>query len=168
MRQLQLLINGSNLKKSPKQDMNAVEDFLEIVTIAHVIAAAMKSFKMTSSSLHGLEQVNEAVEGEKQNVILGSIRSMLKEQLQLPEVSTSQPIARSDDKVTIYAREVLSLGMLHAEFKDTVKECDGPHVINVAIFTSNLLSSRDPTTLYKHSLCLQSVLIYCHPVCNSS
>ena len=38
---------------------------------------------------------------------------------------------RSYDKVIIYAREVLSMGMLHAEFRDTVKEGDGPCVIRV-------------------------------------
>ena len=31
---------------SPKGDMNAPEDFMEIITVRHIIAAAMKFFKM--------------------------------------------------------------------------------------------------------------------------
>ena len=46
MRWLQLLINRRNFKKSPKENMNAAEDFMEVATVSHVIAAALKYFGM--------------------------------------------------------------------------------------------------------------------------
>jgi len=48
MKQLQTLINRTNLKSSPKANMNAAEDFMEVVTTGHVIAPAMKFFDMST------------------------------------------------------------------------------------------------------------------------
>ena len=95
MRQLQLL------KKLPKEDMNAAEDFLEIITRAHVIAAAMTFFTISSwheSCSYGLEEVHRAATEDKPKVFLRCIRNMLKEQLL---ITSSERSTKSDDKVLI-------------------------------------------------------------------
>lgn len=58
---------------------------------------------------------------------------MLTEQLLLREIScgSSDTAVQCDDQIVMYARELLSLGMLLAEFKDAVKEGDGHRVIRV-------------------------------------
>jgi len=40
--QLRNLVNRRNVPKDPKQDVNATEDFLQLVTDAHIVVAASK------------------------------------------------------------------------------------------------------------------------------
>lgn len=46
----QILINRRNVTKDIKKDMNACEDFLELVTSSHVIAAALHSVGVSNAS----------------------------------------------------------------------------------------------------------------------
>ena len=48
MYQLRNLINRKNVVSDPKKDMNACEDFFELITNAHILAAAMQKFDMKS------------------------------------------------------------------------------------------------------------------------
>ena len=48
--QLRNLINRRNVTKSPKNDVNAAEDFLEVVVVGHILTAVMSYLGM--SSLH--------------------------------------------------------------------------------------------------------------------
>ena len=48
--QLKQLINRTNVPREPQNDVNASEDFLEVVFIAHTIAAALSFFGMTTVS----------------------------------------------------------------------------------------------------------------------
>ena len=48
--QLKQLINRTNVPREPQNDVNASEDFLEVVFIAHTIAAALCFFGMTTVS----------------------------------------------------------------------------------------------------------------------
>ena len=48
MQQLKNVIRRSNVPTNPKNNMNAADDFLNILLVAHVIALAMKHFKMQS------------------------------------------------------------------------------------------------------------------------
>ena len=117
MRQLQLLIDRRNLKKSPKENMNAAEDFMEVVTVSHVIAAALKYFGMVEihATPQGLDEVKRANSTNKQKLFLGIIQKMLTKQILLHDI-TSGPALESDDQVAMYARELLTLGLLLAEY----------------------------------------------------
>ena len=46
--QLKHVLNRTNLPSKPKSDLNACEDFLEVVTFAHIIAACMEVLEMQS------------------------------------------------------------------------------------------------------------------------
>lgn len=134
MKQLQTLINRTNLKSSPKANMNAAEDFMEVVTTGHVITAAMKFFDMcTMESIpQHLQKVKETKgKGKKQKVFLDTVQEMIKEHVLIGQIesSTCHTVDNNADKVLTYAREILTLGLLLAEFKDAVKEGDGPRVI---------------------------------------
>ena len=48
MYQLRNLINRRNVVTDPKKDMNACEDFFELITNAHILAAAMQKFNMNN------------------------------------------------------------------------------------------------------------------------
>ena len=88
----------------------------------------------------GLDEVKGADNANKQKVFLGIIHKMLTEQILLHEIS-SGPVAESEDQVTMYARELLTLGLLLAEFVDAVKEGVGPRVIRIWKFLLPIFSS---------------------------
>ena len=46
--QLKNLINRKNVPSKPKADMNACEDFLDLVMTSHILAAGMDLLQMTS------------------------------------------------------------------------------------------------------------------------
>jgi len=46
--QLKHVLNRTNLPAKPKSDPNACEDFLEVVSIAHIIGACMEILGMKS------------------------------------------------------------------------------------------------------------------------
>jgi hypothetical protein len=46
--QLRNLLNRRKVERKPKINVNAAEDFVEVVTIGHILSAAMHMLKMTS------------------------------------------------------------------------------------------------------------------------
>ena len=52
MRQLQLLIDRKNLKRSPKEDMNAAGDFMKVVTAGHVLQQLSNTLEWLIYMLH--------------------------------------------------------------------------------------------------------------------
>ena len=122
--------------------MNAAQDFMEVVTVSHVIAAALKYFGMVEihATPQGLDKVQRANSTNKQRLFLSIIQKMLTKQILLHDI-TSGPALESDDQVAMYARELLTLGLLLAEFTDAVKEGDGPRVIRVWKFLLPIFSS---------------------------
>ena len=44
------LINRRNVSGKPKSDVNAAEDFVEVITIAHILTAVMSYFEMSELS----------------------------------------------------------------------------------------------------------------------
>ena len=134
-----------------------LKTFIVIVTIySSRYCCSHEVLQHTSSSdsiSYGLKEVNEEAEGEKQTIFLRCIINMLKEQLHISEINTSGCTTRSYDKVTIYAREVLSMGMLHAQFRDAVKEGDGPRVIWVRKFLLPTFRAANRIKVCIHSSC---------------
>lgn len=92
----------------------------------------------------------EAAGQNKQEVFISNVRTMLKEQVMISEISIWENTTKSDDKVATYA---LTLGMLLAEFKDAVKEGDGPRVIQVwKLLLPIFKAAKERITQFKHLL----------------
>lgn len=86
---------------------------------------------MESIPLH-LQRVKETKgKGKKQKAFLDTVQEMIKEHILIGQIesSTCHTVDNNADKVLTYAREILTLGPLLAEFRDAVKEGDGPQVI---------------------------------------
>ena len=58
LKQLQVLINRQNIPKKIKDDPNAVEDFIDVVVDAHVVAAALTFFGMESTESTPTKNIN--------------------------------------------------------------------------------------------------------------
>jgi len=78
-----------------------------------------------------LQRVKETKgKGKKQKLFLDTVQEMIKEHILIGQIESSTCNTDNNaDKVLAYAREMMSLGLLLAEFKDAVKEGDGPRVI---------------------------------------
>ena len=79
--QLRNLLNRSSVPNDPKKDVNTAEDFLQVVSIGHVVAAAMEVFGMTSkedqpNDIFPLSQAQLSRE-EKKQIIAGISHSVV-------------------------------------------------------------------------------------------
>ena len=107
MFQLRNLINRSAVSPNPDKNMKASEDFLLLLLNAHVVAAAKKlcEYDMNITSVQW------------------AAKSIINTYLLLPTSSAVQ------DGITMYARELLTLGLIWLEFYDAVREADGDRIL---------------------------------------
>ena len=115
MQQLKFLVNRTNVPSKPSKNVNAAEDFIRIVTIGHVVAAAMSYFKMTDENDEPIDKCLRSVaittsKMEKEGLFRTAILNMLKSHVILTTLDSSDS-PESSDKVNIYAKETLSLSM---------------------------------------------------------
>ena len=111
--QLKNLINQTSVPSDPQNNMNAAEDFLLLVLHAHIVAAA--------NILQSINTTNDVKE-------LAS--AVVTNYVRLPRVD-GKDAETSDDKVYVYATEVISLGLLWHNFHDAVKEADGDRILRI-------------------------------------
>lgn len=118
----------------PSKDVNAAQDFIQIVTLGHVVAATMSYFEMTEETDEPKDKYLQSItftrsKKEKEAVLFHTaILNMLKHHVILTTLG-SPDSPESSDKVNTYAKEMLSLGLLMSEFEDAIKEGDGLRVI---------------------------------------
>lgn len=108
MFQFRNLLNRSGVPTNPERNMKAAEDFLLLLLHAHVIAAADK--------LSEYDFGNEVQVGEV-------AKSIINTHLLLPSST------KSEDGVTSYARELLTLGLIWLQLYDAIKEGDGDRIL---------------------------------------
>ena len=132
--QLRNLINRRNVTKKPKENVNASEDFLEIVTIGHILTAVMSYLKMSSlDDMPSSDIVPHDIWMEDDNV-----RRQVLEEISQHIVNTHIDLALTfkqpssiQGTVYDYACEALSLGLLAMDYKDAVREGDGEHITDL-------------------------------------
>lgn len=138
--QLRNDIRRTSVPYDPSKKVNASVDFLDLVTKAHIVAAAMDYLKMD----HLDSEPSSAVIGtlptsceEKKTLLHKLSRSIVDRYVNIKMVDV-QPAVRPacslpgmmpKDRVKEYASEALSLGLFHQEFYDSVKEGDGTRVL---------------------------------------
>jgi hypothetical protein len=144
------VINRTNVPTKPKNNVNAAEEFFMSVLIGHIIAAAMDFLNM--QSLNDLPSclsqllLDEDVEVRRHKFHL-KVEEMLSKYFNISAFDKDE--IDDDDKVRAYAKEVLSLGVLLLEFKDSVREGDGERLMSVRKF---LLLAFRASNEFKYSL----------------
>jgi L1 cell adhesion molecule like protein len=125
MYQLRNLINRRSVVSDVSKDMNSCEDFLELVTKAHIVAAAI--------SLVGAEDVANLSEnilsGNSSSTLHSVAKSICAKLVTITFQAGHTPSSQNPDHVLEYAKETLSLGLLYLEFKDAIREGDGERVL---------------------------------------
>lgn len=101
MYQLRNLINRRNVVTDPKKDMNACEDFFELITNAHILTAAMQKFDMNaltdplSSELFPCER--ELSQKECLTVLESAVRSLISEFVDINFPKKQKKIPKNQD-----------------------------------------------------------------------
>ena len=107
MYQLKNLINQTSVPSDPQNNMNASEDFMLLVLHAHIVAAA--------KTLQSIDETNELT---------------VETYVRLPRMNAEEAVA-TNDKVYMYASELLSLGLLWHNFHDSTREADGERILRI-------------------------------------
>ena len=140
--QLKNLINRKNVPSKPKADMNACEDFLDLVMTSHILAAGMDLLQMTSleddphSPLLPPDFASQSSSKMKETLTNLS-KAVVTQYTNLDILQEKSPAKKSDssvDRVYEYARETLTLSLLYEEFHDSIREGDGPRDIRCRKF----------------------------------
>ena len=133
-----------------KNDMNAVEDFMNLVYEAHIIAATMEHFKMDDISdvpqLIQEAQQSVPTETDLMNIVgklvnkyvMKFVETDVQEQVLgqgQASVGTQYPPRTEDpeaqDQVRNYASRVIGYGLLAKNFRDAWKEGDGARTVRM-------------------------------------
>lgn len=148
LRQLQVIINRQNLPAQVKDDPRAVEEFLEVVLDAHIIAASLQYFGMdTTESVPtrniDLENILGLPLEQQKSAFYGAIAHIVNEyalrhthsavpscETTIPCSVTEEPfllmnMKKGEDHVLNYATCVLGMGLLARNFHDSSREGDG-------------------------------------------
>ena len=131
---LRNLINRRNVTKSPKNDMNATEDFFELVVIGYVLTAVMSHLGMASvddSPLPSIVSPDTWMEDDSaRKATLNAIASqIIDKHVDLAMEFSDKHQNKDTGTVYDYSCELLTLGLLYLNFKDAVREGDGDRVM---------------------------------------
>ena len=132
--QLRNLINRRNVTKKPKKNVNAAEDFLEVVITGHILTAVMSCLGMSSLDDMPLSSVLShdlwMQDDEVRRKILNDIAlHVVNQHVDLAIVFKDPSSKETPGTAYDYACEVLTLGLFIMNFKDAVREGDGEHVL---------------------------------------
>ena len=130
--QLKNLLNRSTVPLAPKKNVHATEDFLQVVMEGYILTAALKHFKV--ESMHDISADSELVQS-----FMRLPRKDRPPQFEALAAKIIEPFIdffsptdvdkNPGDHVMSYAKTLLSLSLLWAEFEDATREGDGPHVM---------------------------------------
>lgn len=112
--QLRNMLHRTGVPLDPGDNMKSAEDFLMVILHSHIVAAAKVVLSNNEHPLD-LQSVSKSIVQNYININLPSIK---------PSSST-----KSADQVNVYAKEVLSLGLLWLNFYDSIKEADGERIV---------------------------------------
>lgn len=133
--QIRNLIDRRNITKHPKSNVNAAEDFVEVIIISHVLTAVKKYLGM--NSIHDLpspsvisHDVWMADDTERSQILADISVHIVNKYVDLSTTFYSPQQGVENGTAYDYAREVMSLGLFYLNLKDTSREGDGDRNIN--------------------------------------
>lgn len=122
------------MTKKPKKNVNAAEDFLELVVTGHILTAVMSYLGLSSLNdkepesvlSHDLWMMDDEV---RRKALSDVALEIVNQHVDLAAVFNDPSMKKTPGTTYDYACEVLSLGLFILSFKDAVREGDGEHVM---------------------------------------
>ena len=133
--QLQALINRRNVVSYPSKSVAPCEEFFLLATEAHILAAAMHFFNMSSlddtpSDISPLTTSQDKDSLQRYQVLMKELHILTAQfvNLQVTFVEDETTSKYKVDTIKEYAHEIMSLGLLLMEFNDAIREGDGSRI----------------------------------------
>ena len=121
-----------SVTKKIKSDPTSCEEFLILVLEAHILDIAMTYFDLDSlddtpkSSTFSKEQFLDVSPSERTEIFMSAVQKLLSDNTYEYVLGRKRDDA---DRVLVYGKELLSLGMLYFEFADAIREGDGTRLL---------------------------------------
>ena len=132
---LRNVLNRRNVKKDPKDDVNGAEDFLEVIIdslIIHAVSVEFGSKDGKTLPQPMIDSIDNLKSDEEKREYLMKVSLNIVDKYMLP-LSPGSALSTTNDSqpdfVNNYGRNLLTLGMMHRYFRDSVREGDGNRVI---------------------------------------
>ena len=124
--QLRNVINRRNVVSDVSKDLTACEEFLELVVVGHVLAAAVQNVGVANT-----RQLSDKILSSADPIaaVRSIVETLCSQAVCVSFTKQSKKASGQNDNVLEYARETLSLGLLLLEFKDAIKGGDGTRVL---------------------------------------
>ena len=126
-------------------------DFFVLVVKCHILTAAMEMLKMTGvTSIPSKEYVADPENlwmlppEDRKKILIDISKDIVDKYIDMTFHRTPKD---STDKVSLYARRLLSLGCFYLEYSDAIREGDGDCASVLAIFAPNVCE------LWEEKLC---------------
>ena len=142
--------------------MNACEDFFELVTKAHILAATMTMFEMKNLTDSFSSEALTSDQDIQSSTLESVVSKVLTKYVDLSFPKTSKK-NQNQDHVVEYAKETLTMGLLYLEFKDAVREGDGDRVLRCWKYMFLYFRATGHTNYCLEALNLQSHYYYLLP-----
>ena len=134
--QLRNMLNRRNISTSVKANVNAWEDFMDVITKSHILTAALEYLGMTS--LDGVpdpSKIDTNIWMEDDNYrrekLLDIATKIVDKHVDLATEFAERDGQEQKGTTYTYACETLNLSLLLKEFKDAIREGDGNRVMAV-------------------------------------
>ena len=112
----------------PSDNVNACEDFLELVVTGHILSAFMAVTGMETLDDKPSSALFPEEEADK-TAILQSVAKVVVSDYTDFSYPPSKQSASPKDHIREYAKEVLTLGLFFMEYRDAIREGDGTRVL---------------------------------------
>jgi len=140
--QLKQLVHRTSFVSDPKKNMKAVEDFLELVVVAHVITASkmLQEELTTATTVQGCTDLSKSLVQRFIRISVPNVEQILADlnsedatdDLNSEDTTDDSPQEVEDginDSVHSYAVDILTLGLLWFGFRDAVREGDANRIV---------------------------------------
>ena len=153
--QIRNLIGRSNVVKKPKKDVNACEDFLQLVLYSYITEAVMEVLEMKSTD-EWPDSIAEDMwlcSKEERQKKMDEILSIVVDKYVSIEYNTHCSTT-TDDKVLQYSKQLLSLGCIYLEFTDAIREGDGKRILRCWKYLAIIFHNSNRTNYAKEGILL--------------
>lgn len=133
--QLRNILNRTNVKPNPKDNVNAAHDFIDVITMGHILAATMELFNMTDLRVVpydddiDLDENAWLLPSEERKKMFALVCRKIVDTYTNFKFDWLSPPEPSVDGKYAYAVEVLSLGLFYLSFKDAIRNGNGLQVL---------------------------------------
>ena len=154
--------NQRNVVSDVTKNLTACEEFMELVTVAHVISAAIHS-----EGVRDIKELSTKILScdDQLAAVTSTAKTLCSQKVCVAFSTVSKRNTGTTDHVLEYAKETMSLGLLLLELKDAIREGDGTRILRCWKYFCIYILSYIKTTVLRHLTFSCNVTTPCLQAC---